>query len=107
MAGIRVLGLVQFTRRNRFILTVALGIGFVDIVAPTWFDQILDYTGSNVHLQGFEEGVNLIVKTPFIIAAAIGVFLNLVLPHDRSMMDDMMFGRDSQGEMISLPRTEP
>lgn len=80
VAGIRVLGLIAWTRRNRFILTSALGIGFIDIVQPTWFSQILDYSGGNVHLQGFEQGINLIVETPFIVAAVIGVFLNLVLP---------------------------
>jgi len=87
VAGVRVLGLIAFTRRNRFILTAALGVGFIDIVQPSWFDQILDYSGSNIHLQGFEQGLNLIVETPFIIAAVIGVFLNLVLPKDKSAMD--------------------
>ena len=106
VAGIRVLSLISFTRRNRFILTVSLGIGFIDIVAPTWFDQILDYSGSNVHLQGFEQGINLIVKTPFIIAAVIGVFLNLVLPNDRSMMDDLMEAQNTKGQVISLPTRE-
>ncbi|KAK4942610.1 hypothetical protein LTR10_017739 [Elasticomyces elasticus] len=106
VAGIRVLGLIDFTRRNRFILTVSLGIGFIDIVQPTWFDQVLDYSGNNVHLQGFEQGINLIVETPFIIAALVGVFLNLVLPNDRSMMDDMMLARNSKGEIISLPHNE-
>ncbi|KAK5210494.1 hypothetical protein LTR47_000386 [Exophiala xenobiotica] len=107
VAGIRVLSLICFTRRNRFILTVSLGIGFIDIVAPTWFDQILDYSGSNVHLQGFEQGINLIVKTPFIIAAVIGVLLNLVLPNDRSMMDDMMEAQQSsKGQVVSLPTRE-
>ncbi|BDD57657.1 hypothetical protein MPDQ_007236 [Monascus purpureus] len=82
VAGIRVLGLVQFTRRNRFILTAALGIGFINIVSPTWFSKVLDYSGSNVSLEGFEQGINLIVETPFIIAAVVGVFLNLVLPDE-------------------------
>ena len=106
VAGIRVLGMVQFTRRNRFILTVALGIGFIDIVAPTWFNYILDYNGSNVHLQGFEQGLNLVVQTPFIIAAVVGVFLNLVFPNDKSEMDDRMFGTESRGVTTSLPQTE-
>jgi xanthine/uracil permease len=83
VAGIRVLSLITFTRRNRFILTAALGIGFIDIVSPTWFSKILDYSGSN--------GLNLIVETPFIIAAVIGVFLNLVLPDDRRAKEDEMF----------------
>lgn len=82
VAGIKVLSLIEFTRRNRFILTTALGIGFIDIVSSKWFSKILDYSGSNVRLQGFEEGVNLMVETPFIIAAVVGVIMNLVLPYD-------------------------
>jgi xanthine/uracil permease len=77
-------------------LTAALGIGFIDIVSPTWFGKILDYSGSNVNLQGFEQGLNLIVETPFIIAAVIGVFLNIVLPEDRRVKEDEMF-RDRDG----------
>ena len=80
VAGVRVLALIPWTRRNRFILSTSLGIGFIDIVQPTWFDQVLDYSGDNVHLAGFLQGVNLIVETPFIIAAVIAVLLNLVLP---------------------------
>ncbi|ORY71840.1 putative purine permease [Pseudomassariella vexata] len=98
VAGLRVLSLVRYTRRNRFILTVALGIGFVDIVQPTWFDQMLTYSGNNVALSGFEQGINLIVETPFIIAAVVGVVLNLVLPNDASQMDDMIL--DQAGHPI-------
>lgn len=82
VAGLRVLALISWSRRNRFILATALGFGFMDIAQPTWFDQILDYSGSNVSLSGFLQGVNLIVKTPFIIAAVLGVFLNLLLPEE-------------------------
>ncbi|KAF7560182.1 hypothetical protein G7046_g3984 [Stylonectria norvegica] len=106
VAGVRILGMVQFTRRNRFILTIALGIGFIDIVTPTWFDQILDYSGSNIHLQGFEQGLNLIVKTPFIIAAVVGVILNLIFPDDKSEMDEMLFGSNSRGSVTSLPQAQ-
>lgn len=82
VAGVRVLSMVEFTRRNRFILTASLGIGFMDIVSPSWFAKVLAYSGSNVNLQGFEEGINLVVETPFIIAAIVGVLLNLALPYD-------------------------
>ncbi|KAF4309258.1 hypothetical protein GTA08_BOTSDO02108 [Botryosphaeria dothidea] len=82
VAGVRVLALIPWTRRNRFILSTSLAIGFVDIVQPSWFSQILDYSGPNVRLSGFLQGVNLIVETPFIIAAVIGVFLNLLLPEE-------------------------
>ncbi|KUI56287.1 hypothetical protein VP1G_03645 [Cytospora mali] len=80
VAGVRVLALIPWTRRNRFILSTSLAIGFVDIVQPSWFDQVLDYGGGNVRLAGFLQGVNLIVETPFIIAAVVAVFLNLLLP---------------------------
>lgn len=88
VAGVRVLALIPWTRRNRFILSTSLAIGFVDIVQPSWFNQILDYDGSNVHLSGFLQGVNLIVETPFIIAAVIGVFLNLLLPEEKPRARD-------------------
>lgn len=96
VAGLRVLGLVRYTRRNRFILTVALGIGFLDVTQPDWWDSVLTYSGSNVALSGFEQGVNLIVETPFIIAAVLGVFLNLVLPEDASQMDDMLGNQEGR-----------
>ncbi|KAG9900521.1 putative purine permease, partial [Aureobasidium melanogenum] len=95
VAGLRVLSLVEFTRRNRFILTCSLGIGFIDIVAPTWFDQVLDYSGNNLQFAGFEQGINLIVKTPFIIAAVIGVILNSVLPSDKGEMVHLRPGTSS------------
>jgi xanthine/uracil permease len=98
VAGIRVLGLILWTRRNRFLLTVALGFRFIDIVQPKWFNQILNYSGSNVHLQGFEQGINLIVETPFIVAAVVGVFLNLVLPRDKNAMSEVV--RDSAGNPV-------
>ncbi|RDW73518.1 putative purine permease [Coleophoma cylindrospora] len=104
VAGIRVLGLIAWTRRNRFILTAALGFGFIDIVQPTWFDQVLAYSGSNVRLSGFEQGLNLLVETPFIVAAAIGVFLNLVLPKDKSAMDRVI--RDANGHPVLSKREE-
>ena len=63
VAGLRVLALIPWTRRNRFILSAALGIGLLDIVTPEWFNSILTYEGENVHLAGFEQGINLIVET--------------------------------------------
>lgn len=100
VAGIKVLSLIDFTRRNRFILTTALGIAFMDIVAPTWFSQVLAYNGPNVRLQGFEQGINLVVETPFIIAAVIGVLLNLVLPYDGNKKLAVIEGRERR---VSLP----
>jgi xanthine/uracil permease len=96
VAGVKVLSLVEFTRRNRFILTAALGIGFMDIVSPSWFSKILAYEGSNVRLQGFEQGINLLVETPFIISAVVGVILNFILPYDSGKKVELLDGRDGR-----------
>ncbi|KAL4934347.1 uncharacterized protein BDV17DRAFT_248998 [Aspergillus undulatus] len=82
VAGVRVLGMVTFTRRNRFILSAALEIGFMDIVSPEWFSPVLAYEGDNGSLQGFLQGANLIVETPFITAAVVGVVLNAAIRED-------------------------
>jgi uracil-xanthine permease len=84
VAGVRVLALIEWTRRDRFILTVALGIGFMDICQPDWFASILTYDGPNQSLVGLEQGINLAVETPFVISAIVGVFLNSVLPRDKA-----------------------
>ncbi|KAF2108578.1 purine permease [Lophiotrema nucula] len=100
VAGIRVLALIAWTRRDRFILSVALGIGFMDICQPDWFASILDYSGSNQNLVGFEQGINLAVETPFVIAAIVGVFLNAVLPRDRSSMGKVVRGDEHKHPVL-------
>jgi len=83
VAGLRVLALIPWTRRNRFILSAALGIGLMDIVTPTWFSSVLTYSGKNVHLAGFEQGINLLVETPFVVGAVVAVFLNGIMPAEK------------------------
>lgn len=55
----------------------------MDIVTPEWFSQILTYQGDNVQLSGFEQGINLLVETPFVIGAVIAVLLNAIMPRER------------------------
>ncbi|ORY09566.1 purine permease [Clohesyomyces aquaticus] len=100
VAGIRVLALIAWTRRDRFILAVALGIGFMDICQPNWFASILDYSGENQNLVGFEQGINLAVETPFVIAGIVGVFLNAVLPKDKSEMPSMRYGDEHRHPVL-------
>lgn len=94
VAGLRVLALIPWTRRNRFILSAALGIGLMDIITPTWFSSILTYRGKNVHLSGFEQGVNLLVETPYVIGAVVAVVLNLIIPSEKRDVPLGMTGQD-------------
>jgi uracil-xanthine permease len=93
VAGVRVLAFIAWTRRERFILTVALGLGFMDICQPDWFASILDYSGPNVNLVGLQQGINLAVETPFVIAAIVGVFLHVILPADKSALPTATLGQ--------------
>lgn len=104
VAGIRVLALIPWTRRDRFILTVALGIGFMDICQPDWFQQILDYNGPDTNLVGFEQGLNLAVETPFVIAAIVGVFLNLVLPSDKGGLPRGAYGDEQKHPVLGTAK---
>ncbi|KAH7071625.1 purine permease [Paraphoma chrysanthemicola] len=105
VAGVRVLALINWTRRDRFILTVALGVGFMDVCQPDWFASILNYSGSNQRLVGLEQGINLAVETPFVIAGIVGVVLNAVLPRDKGEMLGVRYGDEHRHPVIG-GRTE-
>jgi uracil-xanthine permease len=104
VAGIRVLALIEWTRRDRFIFTVALGIGFMDICQPDWFSSMLTYNGPNQSLVGLEQGVNLAVETPFVISAIIGVLLNSLLPGDRTAGLSDGYGDENRHPVIGQHR---
>ncbi|KAL1594675.1 hypothetical protein SLS59_008725 [Nothophoma quercina] len=104
VAGVRVLALIKWTRRDRFILTVALGIGFMDICQPDWFSSILTYDGPNQSLVGLEQGINLAVETPFVISAIVGVALNAILPKEKTPNPISGYGDEGRHPVIGETR---
>lgn len=103
VAGLRVLALIPWTRRNRFILTASLGIGLMDVVTPTWFSSILTYSGKNVHVSGLEQGINLLVETPYVIGAVVAVFLNAIMPANKR---DIPLGAIGDGQLVEVEAKE-
>lgn len=81
-SGIRIISTVPFTRRNRFILTAALALGFGATLLPDWFAYVFTYTGDNNALTGFFNAIVLVMETGFAIAAFLSLFLNLFLPEE-------------------------
>ncbi|OAA73383.1 purine permease [Cordyceps fumosorosea ARSEF 2679] len=73
---------VSFTRRNRFILTAGLSVGYGATLVPTYFSHIFTYTGDNKSLQGFYDAIVLVMQTGFAVTAAICMILNLTLPEE-------------------------
>jgi len=83
-SGIRIISTMPFTRRNRFILTAALSVGFGATLVPDWFDYVFTYSGNNNGLIGFFNAIQLVMETGFAVVAFLSLILNLVLPEEES-----------------------
>jgi xanthine/uracil permease len=82
VSGIRIIGTMPFTRRNRFILTAGFTLGFGATMVPTWFSFVFTYSGPNRALLGFYNAILLIMETGFAVVAFVTLVLNLVLPEE-------------------------
>ncbi|KAF5654899.1 nucleobase:cation symporter-2 NCS2 family [Fusarium sp. NRRL 25303] len=89
---------VPFTRRNRFILTAGLALGYGATLLPNYFDKIFTYEGDNRSLQGFLDAIVLVMETGFAVAAIICVILNLTLPEE--LEDDIDAARSATNVVI-------
>ncbi|KAJ9609351.1 hypothetical protein H2200_005678 [Cladophialophora chaetospira] len=82
ISGIRIISTVPFTRRNRFILTAAMSVGFGATLVPDWFAHVFTYEGGNSGLRGFMNAIELVMETGFAVTAFLSLFLNLILPEE-------------------------
>lgn len=82
VSGIRIMAFSAWTRRDRFIATAAFALGLASLVNKSWFSYIFTYKGDNAGLKGLFQAIVLIVQEPYLIAAVVAVFLNLVLPKE-------------------------
>ncbi|KAI1089231.1 Xanthine/uracil permease [Rostrohypoxylon terebratum] len=81
---------VPFSRRNRFILTAGLSIGYGATLVPTYFSNVFSYTGDNKSLQGFLDAIVLVMETGFTVTAFICVVLNLTLEEEIEETDEKL-----------------
>lgn len=82
ISGIRIISTVPFSRRNRFILTAAMALGFGATLVPNWFAYVFTYSGPNTALEGFFNAIELVLETGFAVTAFLSLLLNLVLPEE-------------------------
>ncbi|KEF59053.1 purine permease [Exophiala aquamarina CBS 119918] len=82
ISGIRIISTVPFTRRNRFILTAAMSVGFGATLVPDWFAYVFTYEGGNGSLRGLMNAVELVMETGFAVTAFLSLFFNLILPEE-------------------------
>ncbi|KAF2455154.1 permease family-domain-containing protein [Lineolata rhizophorae] len=82
VSGIRIISTVHLNRRNRFILTAGLAIGYGATLVPDWFAYVFTYEGDNRSLRGFYDAIELVLETGFAVTAFITLILNLTLPEE-------------------------
>lgn len=82
VSGIRIISTVPFTRRNRFILTAALAVGYGATLVPKWFDYVFTYEGDNKALLGFFDAISLVMESGFAVTAFLALFLNIFLKEE-------------------------
>ncbi|KAK3985644.1 putative uric acid-xanthine permease [Cladorrhinum sp. PSN332] len=99
-----------FNRRNRFILTAGLALGYAATLVPHYFDKVFTYSGDNKGLQGFLDAISLIMETGFFITAIICMVLNLTLPEeiedDTTVMEPVVSHIQAQGSLHSKGESE-
>jgi NCS2 family nucleobase:cation symporter-2 len=86
-SGIRILGYLEWTRRDRVIIAASLALALGVSLVPDWFNYVLP-TFENEALQGLMEAINTVVSTGYILAGIMSIILNLVLPHEAPSNDD-------------------
>lgn len=101
VSGIRIISTVNFTRRNRFILTAAMSLGFGATLVPNWFAYVFTYDGPNNARKGFFNAITLVCETGFALTAFLAIFLNLVLPEEveDDVVDEIVEGKNTVNTM--------
>jgi uric acid-xanthine permease len=95
---------VPFNRRNRFILTAGLALGYGATLVPTYFEHVFTYSGDNHSLQGFLDAIVLVMSTGFAVTAVVCMVLNLILPAELEETDERFVPDDQPEPEIGVPR---
>ncbi|KAF8582152.1 Xanthine/uracil permease [Ramaria rubella] len=81
VSGVRILCLIKWMRRERFILAGALSLGVGDLIVPTIFTHLFDRVKDpGAGLNGLFTSITIILSSPFLVAGMVAVLLNLILP---------------------------
>lgn len=93
-------------RRNRFILTASLAVGYGATLVPTWFSTVFTYQGDNHSLRGFYDALVLVMETGFAITALLAMILNLTIGEEIEQDARQLEGHVTQHHKPSVTPTE-
>lgn len=80
ISGLKIINECEFTRRDRFVLTVLLLPGIAAILIESWFSNVFTYSGDNNGLKGFYQAITLVMNSGYAVAGFVGVLVNLLIP---------------------------
>ncbi|KAK4098079.1 Xanthine/uracil permease [Parathielavia hyrcaniae] len=95
---------VPFHRRNRFILTAGLALGYGATLVPEYFSNVFTYAGDDRALRGFLDAISLVMQTGYVVTAIVTVALNLTLPAE--LDDEVVVGGAAAAAVRELDREE-
>ncbi|CAK7265755.1 hypothetical protein SEPCBS119000_001674 [Sporothrix epigloea] len=93
---------VPFNRRNRFILTAGLALGYGATLVPTWFSHVFTYSGSSKSLTSFLNAIVLVLETGFAVTTFVCMILNLMLPEEIDDIDEANVSADTVEPEIAV-----
>ncbi len=74
---------VPFNRRNRFILTAGMSLGYGATLVPNYFNNVFHYSRATTRAcRAFSTTIVLVMETGFAVTAAVCMILNLMLPDE-------------------------
>ncbi|KAL2784535.1 uric acid-xanthine permease [Aspergillus keveii] len=79
ISGQAIVAKAPFNRRNRFILTASMALGYGATLVPNWFANVFPPT-ENRDLEGFENAIELVLETGFAVTAFVAMLLNGIMP---------------------------
>ncbi|KAL2842260.1 permease family-domain-containing protein [Aspergillus pseudodeflectus] len=79
ISGQAIVSKAPFNRRNRFILTASMALGYGATLVPMWFANVFPPT-ENRDLEGFENAIELVLETGFAVTAFVAMLLNGIMP---------------------------
>ncbi|KAI9316312.1 permease family-domain-containing protein [Dichotomocladium elegans] len=86
-SGIRILGYLEWTRRDRVIIAASLAIALGVSLVPDWFAYVLP-SSENSGLQGLYDAIHTVVSTGYIMGGILSILLNLILPYEKQDSQD-------------------
>ncbi|KAK6353247.1 hypothetical protein TWF696_005224 [Orbilia brochopaga] len=109
VSGMRITSTMPFTRRNRFIVTCGLALGFGAEMVNNWFEHVFTYKGGNSGKRGFFDAITLVCSTGFALCAFVTLILNLILPDEDEDAEEtqsvIALQRVSASDVVSAEET--